>query len=99
MMMATSHTEIPPMRIVEFASFPQDEQDDFRWSCRRWLKKFDDFVVTAEERSPASGSPGPVQRDVIVRHRPTGRARSYNACQGSWNRKFDDDLQASFYGH
>ena len=86
------------MRTIAFASFPQDEQDDFRSSCRRWRKRPDEFLVKAEETDPPPGPPSPIQRDVVVLHNPTGKARRYSASNGtSWNIKFDDDLQAAYF--
>jgi hypothetical protein len=86
------------MRTVAFTSFPQDEQDNFRSSCRRWRKNPDEFIVEAEESDPLAGSPRPIERDVIVMHSPTGKARRYSAGSGTnWNVKLDDDLQAAHF--
>jgi hypothetical protein len=98
MKISTTYFEIDPMRNIAFALFPQDEQDDFRSSCRRWRKNPDEFRVKAEELDPPPGPPIPMQRDVVVVHVPTGKARRYTASNGSsWNRKFDDDPQAVYF--
>jgi hypothetical protein len=97
-MTPTTHFESCLMRTIAFASFPQDEQDDFRSSCRRWRKSPDEFIVRAEEQDPPPGPPTSIQRDVIVVHEPTGKARRYSAGSGtSWNIKFEDDLQAVYF--
>jgi Protein of unknown function (DUF3606) len=86
------------MRTIAFALFPTDEQEDFRSSCRRWRKSPDEFRVTAEEEE--LGPPAPIQRDVVVVHPPTGKARRYSAGSGTnWNIKFDEDLQAAYFTH
>lgn len=86
------------MRPIAFTSFPRDEQDDFRSSCRRWRKNPDEFIVQAEESDPLAGPPRPAERDVIVTHSPTGKSRRYSAGSGaSWNMKFEDDLQAAYF--
>lgn len=98
MMISATHVEVHPMRTIAFALFPQDEQDDFRSSCKRWRKNPDEFLVNAEEHDPPPGPATPIQRDVVVVHVPTGKARRYSASSGSsWNRKFDDDLQAVYF--
>ena len=39
-----------------------------------------------------------MQRDVIVVHVPSAKARRYQAGYGSgWNAAFDDDLQALYF--
>lgn len=86
------------MRTIAFERFPQDEQEDFRSSCKRWRKKPEEFVVRAEERDSSATSVTPLQRDVIVLHVPSGKARRYAAGNGtSWNAKFEDDLQAVYF--
>ena len=97
-MIPTTRFESHLMRTIAFALFPQDEQDDFRSSCRRWRKSPGDFLVKAEEHDPPPGPATPLQRDVVVLHVPTGKARSYSAGSGtSWNSKFDEDLQAAYF--
>lgn len=97
-MTPATRSEIHLMRTIAFTLFRQDEQDDFRSSCRRWRKSPDEFTVQAEENDPPPGPPSPMQRDVIVKHSATGKARRYSAGSGtSWNVKFDEDLQAAYF--
>ena len=97
-MTSTPFLESYLMRTIAFALFPQDEQDDFRSSCRRWRKNPEEFLVKAEEQDPPPGPPTSTHRDVVVVHNPTGKARRYSVGNGtSWNIKFDDDLQAAYF--
>jgi hypothetical protein len=97
-MITTTHLENHPMRTIAFTLFPSDEQEDFRSSCKRWRKSPEEFLVKAEEQDPPAGPATPIQRDVLVVHVPTGKARRYTASSGTnWNRKFDDDLQAVYF--
>jgi hypothetical protein len=86
------------MRTIAFNLFPQNEQDVFRSSCLRWLKSPDEFLVKAEEPDLPAGFPRSVQREVIVVHVPSAKARRYQAGHGSsWNAAFEDDLQAVYF--
>ena len=97
-MISTTLFENHPMRTIAFTLFPQDEQEDFRSSCKRWRKSPDEFLVKAEVDDPPAGPATPIQRDVLVVHVPTGKARRYTASSGTnWNSKFDDDLQAVYF--
>ena len=97
-MLPTTPHETSLMRTIAFTSFPQDEQDRFRSSCRWWRKKPDDFVVKAEEPDMPPGPPAPTERDVIVVHKPTGKGRRYGAGSGTnWILKFEDDIQAGYF--
>jgi hypothetical protein len=86
------------MRTIAFNLFPEDEQVDFRSSCVRWRKRPDEFLVKAEEPDLPAPLPRPIQREVIVVHVPTAKARRYQAGRGSsWNAAFEDDLQALYF--
>jgi hypothetical protein len=54
------------IRTIAFASFPQDEQDIFRSSCRRWGKRLDEFLVKPEKPDPVPGPKSASQREVTV---------------------------------
>jgi hypothetical protein len=99
MMTPTTRFESHPMRTIAFTSFPRDEQDDFRFSCRRWRRNPDEFTVKAEENDPPPGSAMPMRREVIVVYSPTGKGRRYSAGGGTnWILTFSDDLQAVYFG-
>ena len=86
------------MRTIAFNLFPEDEQEDFRSSCARWRKSPNEFLVKAEEPDLPAGPPRPIQREVIVVHVPSAKARRYQAGRGSsWNAAFEDDLQALYF--
>ena len=86
------------VRTIAFNLFPEDEQEDFRSSCKRWRRNPDDFIVKAEEHDPAPGIVSPLRREVIVIHVPSAKARRYEAGHGSsWNAAFEDDLQALYF--
>jgi len=71
---------------------------DFRSSCARWRKRPDEFLVKAEEPDLPAGPPRRIQREVIVVHVPSAKARRYQAGHGSsWNAAFEDDLQALYF--
>jgi hypothetical protein len=98
-MLATEHRALrSTMQIISLESFPSDEREDFISSCKRWRRDPDDFVVTAEEPDSPGSPPGPVRREVIVTHIPSGKARRYAAGHGSnWNLSFGEDLQALYF--
>ena len=88
----------PPVRTVPFKSFPADEQAMFAACCKHWWRSPDEFAVIAEEGDLAADTLRPVRRDVIVLHMASGKARRYDAGDGSnWNDAFDDDLDAMFF--
>ena len=96
-MTSTNRFESNPMRTIAFASFPQEEQDNFRSSCKRWRKRPEEFLVEAEELDPGPESVAPM-REVIVVHHETGKGRRYTDAGGTnWNNQFDDDLQAAYF--
>jgi hypothetical protein len=86
------------MRTIAFNLFPEHEQDNFRSSCVRWRKRPNEFLVKAEETDVPAVPPMPIQRQVIVVHVSSAKARRYQAGQGSsWNAAFEDDLQALYF--
>src|SRR5947208_918840 len=86
------------MRTIAFNCFPEGEQAAFRSSCLRWRKSPNEFLVKAEEVEVPAGLPRPIQREVIVVHVPSAKARRYRAGHGSsWNAAFEDDLQAVYF--
>ena len=86
------------MRTIAFNSFPADEREDFISSCQRWRRNPNEFLVTAQEHDPYAGVPSPLRREVIVVHRPSAKARRYQAGHAtSWNAAFEDDLQALYF--
>ena len=87
------------MRTVVFNSFPEDEQEIFQLSCRRWGKRLRDFVVTAEEPDSLDDQQRSRPREVTVTYVPSARARSYRADRGArWIGDFEDDLQLVYFG-
>ena len=93
-----STERVNSMRTIAFNLFPEDERDDFRSSCIRWRKSPDEFLVKAEEADLPAGPPRRIQREVIVTHVPSAKARRYRAGHGSsWNAAFEDDLQALYF--
>lgn len=86
------------MRTIAFNLFPEDEQEDFRSSCVRWRKSPDEFLVKSEEPDFPAGALRAIEREVIVIHVPSAKARRYQAGHGSsWNAAFEDDLQALYF--
>jgi hypothetical protein len=88
-----------PMRTISFSSFPEEEQEIFQLSCRRWWKRPRDFVVTAEEPDSPEDQQSFKPREVTVMYLPSAKARSYRADRGGrWIDDFEDDLQAVYFG-
>jgi len=87
------------MRTITFNSFPEDEQEIFQLSCKRWGKRLRDFVVTAEEPDSPEDRQSLRPREVTVKYVPSARARSYRADNGAgWIGDFEDDLQLVYFG-
>jgi hypothetical protein len=56
------------------------------------------FSSKQRNRTFRQAPPRPIQREVIVVHVPSAKARRYQAGRGSsWNASFEDDLQALYF--
>ncbi len=87
------------MRTIAFDSFPEEEQEIFQLSCKRWGMRSRDFVVTAEEPDSPGDQRSLKPREVFVKYLPSAKARSYRGDRGGrWINDFEDDLELVYFG-
>lgn len=96
-MKVAEHPENHHMAAKSLTGVTWNEQETFRWLCKRWGKNPDDFRVEVRDHPPdPAGSQ--VHHDVVVVYLPNGNARRYCPDYGKfWTLKFATDLKVDYF--